>query len=147
MPSRARAVLGAVFVAAGAMHFVRPGMYETIVPDYLPAHTALVYASGAAEIAGGVAVLGTRTRRAGGWGLIATMVGVLPAHVHMIQNAGRYPDIPEWALWIRLPLQALIVAVIYRVALRDLRRAAARCGGDAGRTSTARVRPAGGTHR
>lgn len=119
MPSRARAVLGAAFVAAGTVHFVNPRMYEAIMPDYLPAHTELVYASGVAEIAGGAAVLGEGTRRAGGWGLIATMAGVFPVHVHMLQNAGRYPDIPEWALWVRLPLQALLVALIYRVALRD----------------------------
>ena len=35
------------------MHFVIPRTYESIVPDYLPAHRALVYASGVAEIAGG----------------------------------------------------------------------------------------------
>ena len=36
------------------------------MPRYLPAHRELVYASGVAEIAGGVGVLHPRTRRAGG---------------------------------------------------------------------------------
>jgi len=93
-------------------------MYEAIMPDYLPAHTALVYASGVAEIAGGLAVLPERTRRAGGWWLIATMLGVFPANVQMAVDAERYAQLPEWALWARLPLQVLIIAGIWRAALR-----------------------------
>jgi len=117
-PLRSR-VLGAVFVAAGALHFIRPGMYEAIVPDYLPAPTELVYASGVAEIAGGAAAQLEGSRRAGGWFLIATMVGVFPANLQMALDAERYAQIPAWALWARLPLQALIVAAIYRAAIRE----------------------------
>ena len=58
------------------MHFVIPRAYESIVPDYLPAHRTLVYASGIAEIAGGAAVLHSRTRAAGSWWSIATLVAV-----------------------------------------------------------------------
>lgn len=112
-------VLGAVFVAAGALHFIRPRMYEAIIPDYLPAPTELVYASGVAEIAGGLAVQVDRTRRAGGWFLIATMLGVFPANVGMALDAERYAQIPEWALWARLPLQGLIIAAIHGAAVRD----------------------------
>lgn len=118
LPSRARAILGAVFVAAGTLHFLRPQMYEAIVPDYLPAHRELVYASGVAEIAGGAAVLGQRGARLGGWWLIATLIGVFPANVHMAINAGDYADVPEPLLWARLPLQALLIAWVYRVAVR-----------------------------
>ena len=116
LPSR---ILGAVFLAAGPLHFIRPKMYEAIMPDYLPAQTELVYASGVAEMAGGAAAIAQETRKAGGWLLLATMVGVFPAHVHMLQNQDRYPGIPAWALWARLPLQALIMAVIYRLAVRE----------------------------
>lgn len=112
-------IVGAVFILAGALHFIRPKMYEAIIPDYLPAPTELVYASGVAEIAGGVAVHLERTRRAGGWFLIATMLGVFPANVQMAIDAERYGQIPEWALWARLPLQALIVASIHRAAVRE----------------------------
>ena len=111
-------IAGAVFVAAGVLHFIRPRMYEVIIPDYLPAPTELVYASGVAEIAGGLAVQFERTRRAGGWFLIATMIGVFPANVQMAIDADRYAQIPEWALWARLPLQGLIIAAIHRASLR-----------------------------
>ena len=55
--SRARALLGVTFIATGVLHFLKPRMYEAIVPDYLPAHRELVYASGVAEIVGGAGVL------------------------------------------------------------------------------------------
>ncbi|HYI35808.1 MAG TPA: hypothetical protein VEX39_04350, partial [Thermoleophilaceae bacterium] len=46
--------LGVVFTIAGSLHFARPGMYEAIMPPYLPAHRELVYLSGAAEVAGAI---------------------------------------------------------------------------------------------
>ena len=119
MPSRGRAILGAFFLTAGALHFIRPKMYEAIMPEWIPAHRELVYASGVAEIAGGAAVLSERTRVAGGWWLIATLLGVFPANLNMALNPDRYSSIPEPLLWARLPLQALAIALVYRVAVRD----------------------------
>jgi uncharacterized membrane protein len=55
-----RVAAGPFFVFAGAMHFVIPAAYRRIVPPYLPAPKALVYASGVAEIAGGAASLWAR---------------------------------------------------------------------------------------
>ena len=71
MPGPARSLLGAFFICAGHLHFIRPGMYEAIMPGALPLQRELVYASGVAEIAGGAAVLADRTLRPGGWWLIA----------------------------------------------------------------------------
>ncbi|MGZ4173393.1 MAG: DoxX family protein [Solirubrobacteraceae bacterium] len=108
----ARRLFGPVFMLAGILHFVIPRTYEAIVPDYLPAHRALVYASGVAEIAGGVALLNPRTRRFGGRLSIATLVAVFPANVHMALHPQRYRKIPGGhpALLARLPLQAVFIA-------------------------------------
>ena len=118
MPSRSRIVLGAFFLAAGALHFVKPRPYESMMPDALPAHRELVYLSGVAEMAGGAGVLADRTLRPAGWWLIATMLAVFPANVNMAVEADRFERIPEPLLWARLPLQAAIVYWIWRVALR-----------------------------
>ncbi|MEP6954893.1 MAG: hypothetical protein ABI950_12610 [Solirubrobacteraceae bacterium] len=107
-----------IFMTSGALHFLRPRYFEAIVPDYLPAHRELVYASGVAEAAGGIGLLFAATRRAAGWWLIATMVAVFPANVWMAQHPERYRDIPEAALWARLPLQLGIIAWI-GAAMRD----------------------------
>ncbi len=94
------------------MHFVIPRAYESIVPDYLPAHRALVCASGLAEIGGGAGMLHPRTRQMASWWSVATLLAVFPANVHMARHAERYPDIPggRAALLARLPLQALFIA-------------------------------------
>ena len=116
----ARALVAALFVAAGLNHFVSPAPYVAIVPAFLPAPKALVYISGAAEIAGGLGILFRATRRAAGVGLIALLIAVFPANVyaalHGMEIGGR--AVPEWMLWVRLPLQPMLVALVYAVALR-----------------------------
>ncbi len=105
-------LFGPVFIFAGIMDFVFPRVYESIVPDYLPARRALVYASGVAEIAGGAGVLHPRTRRLGSWWSIGTLIAVFPANVDMALHPDRYRMIPggRTSLIARLPLQALMIA-------------------------------------
>ena len=103
---------GPFFVLAGALHFVRPKLYRQIVPPYLPAPDALVYLSGAAEVAGGVGLMVPRWRGRARWWLVATLLGVFPANLHMAQHPDQYPKIPGGArtLKLRLPLQAAFLA-------------------------------------
>jgi uncharacterized membrane protein len=111
---RLRQLVGPFFVFAGVMHFVIPRTYKKIVPPWVPAREAMVYASGVAEIAGGVGMMVSARRRLAGWWLIATMVGVFPANLHMAMNAEDYPAVPGGAvsLWARLPFQGVFVAWI-----------------------------------
>jgi uncharacterized membrane protein len=112
-------LLAVFFMAAGLLHFLRPGMYEEIVPDYMPAHRELVLVSGGAEIAGALALIPPRTRRVGGFWLIGLLVAVFPANLHMALHPDRYPGLPPALLWARLPLQPLAIWW----ALRATRRA------------------------
>jgi uncharacterized membrane protein len=116
--TRSQRVLAAAFVAAGTLHVARPGVYTAIMPDYLPAHRELVLASGAAEIAGGLGVALPVTRRAAGRGLVVLLAAVFPANLHMALHPERFASIPPALLWARLPLQAAMVAAVYRIAVR-----------------------------
>ena len=106
-------VLGLLFVLAGAAHFVRPGMYVKIMPPYLPWHRELVYLSGLFEIVLGVLLLIPRTTSPAAWGLIALLIAVFPANLHMAQNPELYPGINPVLLWLRLPLQGVLIAWAY----------------------------------
>ena len=118
-----RLPLAAFFLAAGSLHFLKPRIYEAIVPDALREHRReVVFASGVAELAGGAGVLHPRTRRAAGWWLIATLVAIFPANVHMAMHAERYRQFPRWALYARLPLQGVCIAWVYRTAARSRNR-------------------------
>ena len=107
-----RGLCGPFFVFAGVMHFVKPRAYKSIMPPYLPAPEALVYASGVAEIAGGAGLMVARVRRPAGWWLIATLVAVFPANLHMALHPEQFPQVPGGApaLWARLPFQAGFIA-------------------------------------
>ena len=76
------------------MHFVIPRAYRRIMPPYVPAHSAMVYASGVAEIAGGAGLMLPRHRRFAGWWLIATLLAVFPANVHMALERRGVPQGP-----------------------------------------------------
>jgi len=110
--------LGAFFLFAGTMHFLKPRPYVAIVPDALPRKREIVFASGVAELAGGAGVLVPRTRRLAGWWLIATLLAIFPANVNMAVNAERYRVVPEPLLWLRLPLQGALIAWVWRAVLR-----------------------------
>jgi uncharacterized membrane protein len=111
--TRLKRAAGPVFIGAGLLHFIRPKIYESIMPDYLPNHRELVYASGVAEAAGGLALLSSseKVRRRGAWWLIATLVAVFPANLHMALNPERYKAIPggKPALYARLPFQLVFI--------------------------------------
>jgi uncharacterized membrane protein len=113
---------GPVFVLAGLLHFVKPRIYESIMPDYLPAHRELVYASGVAEAVGGAGLLSgsPAVRRYSAWWLVATLVGVFPANLHMALHPERYPEIPggKAALYARLPVQLLFARWVLAAARR-----------------------------
>jgi uncharacterized membrane protein len=106
-----RALAGPFFVVAGALHFTHTRVYERTMPPYLPAHRELVLASGVAEIAGGTGLMHPRTRAAAGWWLIATLVAVFPANVHMALHPERF-RVPggRTTLLARLPVQAAFIA-------------------------------------
>jgi uncharacterized membrane protein len=115
----ARFFSGPVMIALGLNHFVMTRAYESIVPDYLPAHRALVYASGVAEALGGLGTMFPSTRRPAGWFLIATLVAIFPANVYMAMNPELYPGVPggETTLIARLPFQVLFVYFVWLAAL------------------------------
>jgi uncharacterized membrane protein len=116
--------LAAFFTLAGAMHFLRPRFYEAIVPPALQARKQEVVAvSGVAEIAGAAMVLHPASRRLGRWWLLALLVAVFPANVHMAVHPEQVRGldlrkIPRWALWARLPLQPLAMVWVWRATRR-----------------------------
>jgi uncharacterized membrane protein len=107
---RGTRLLGLLFVGAGVNHFIIPRPYRQIVPPWtarLAEADTIVALSGVAEVAGGLGVLVPATRRISGLWLIALLVAVFPANLHMALNPEEFRRIPRWALYARLPLQPL----------------------------------------
>ena len=107
----ARFGMAASFLGVGVMHFVRPEFFDAIIPEEIPAPRFWTYATGVAEIAGG-ATLAIRPTRRLGWLLVGLLALVFPANINQavrgVQIEGA-AEIPRWALFARLPFQALMI--------------------------------------
>ena len=113
-------IMALVFIAAGALHILKPAPYVRIVPPWLPAPALLVLISGLCEIAGGAGLLFAATRVAAGWGLIALLIAVFPANVQMSLDAHARGASLGWqaSLLLRLPLQLLLIWWVWHAAVR-----------------------------
>jgi uncharacterized membrane protein len=99
------------FAIGGAAHFAATHAEMRIVPPYIPWPHAVVLISGVFELLGAAGLLYEPTRRAAGWGLFALTIAVTPAHIYMLQRPELF-GVPYWALILRLPLQAALLALI-----------------------------------
>lgn len=118
--SRRLLLLVVLFSVAGISHFVVPDAFERIVPHWVPRPRLMVYVSGVAEFAGALGLLVPSLRRAAGWGLIALLISVFPANINMLQLA-RASDATaayQLILWMRLPLQPLLVWLVWTAAVK-----------------------------
>lgn len=106
-------LLALLFVLSGFNHFFSAQFYLHIMPSYLPWHLLLVYLSGVCEIVLGVLLLMPKLTRLAAWGLIALLLAVFPANIHMVMNHALYPEYSLLALWARLPLQFVLIAWAY----------------------------------
>jgi uncharacterized membrane protein len=120
-PRIARLGFAVLFVIAGLLHFAFPTAYVSIVPSALPMPLALVYLTGALEFIGGIALIAERSRRAAGILLIVLLILIWPANIQMLLDARADDDPLGWQLllWIRLPLQLLLIAGLWYATRRD----------------------------
>jgi uncharacterized membrane protein len=118
--TRSQKALAGFFAFTGTMHFAIPRSYEATVPPAIADRKReIVAVSGVAEIVGALAVAHPATRRLGRWWLLALLVAVFPANVHMAVNPEQIKGldlrrVPRWTLWARLPLQPLAMLWVWR---------------------------------
>jgi uncharacterized membrane protein len=99
---------------AGFMHLMQPAFFVGIIPPELPSPEWLNVISGLAEIVLGVYLLEPRTRVYAAWGIIALLIAVFPANLHVAVNdidpsTGEAGAGAGAAGWIRLPIQGLLI--------------------------------------
>lgn len=114
-PSRAKRIgIGIVFLwflIGGIAHFTATRLEMSIVPHYIPWPRAAVLVTGVFELLGAIGLLCRPMRRAAGMGLFALTIAVTPVHIYMLHRPELFA-VPYWALVLRLPLQAALLALI-----------------------------------
>jgi len=110
-------VLAAVLIGSGALHLLRPRVFDSIVPPWLPPSRRFwTVASGIAELGVGLAVSQPRTRRVGGYAAAGLFIAVFPGNLWMAWLWRRKPLPYRVGAIARLPLQVPLVAWGLRVA-------------------------------
>lgn len=105
-------ILAFFFIYAGVSHFTKKHFFMKTMPPYIPNHEEMVIISGIAEIILGIGLLFSKTQALAAWGIILLLITVFPANIYMA-TSGKFKKIPQWLLWLRLPLQLVLIAWAY----------------------------------
>jgi uncharacterized membrane protein len=114
----ARRGMAVAFIFAGFSHLAMPASFEDYFPSWVPFVTPLIYLTGIAEIAGGIALLIRRFQATAGVALAIYLVLVFPANIYVavagVEEA--LPGLPEadWYGWARLPFQLVYIWWVLR---------------------------------
>jgi uncharacterized membrane protein len=108
-----RIVYGLLFIGSGVSHFVMPDFYESIVPEFVPQGRLLVIVTGIVEILLGAFFAYKWTSRYAAWCLIVYLIAMFPVNVLMALHPERFPQFAPLGLWLRLPLQTLLITLAY----------------------------------
>ncbi|RHX87453.1 DoxX family protein [Leptospira stimsonii] len=104
--------MAVLYILAGILHFVIPKFYLRIMPPYIPYPKFVVWISGLIEIGLGLLLFFPETRSIGAWGTILLLIAVFPANLYHYQSR-RKTDPPKWTLFLRLPLQIVLIYWAY----------------------------------
>jgi uncharacterized membrane protein len=107
-------VMASLYAFIGFSHLMNPDQFVAIMPPGLPMPEVLNVVSGLAEIVLGVFLLEPKTRVYAAWGIIALLIAVFPANLHVATaNIGLPSGEPgtgnALVNWIRLPFQAVFI--------------------------------------
>ncbi len=103
-------ILGVAVMLSGTNHFLNPTFYMRMMPPVLPAPLFLIYLSGFFEIVFGILLLIPKFTRFAAFGIVALLLAVFPANIFMAQNAELFSEFSPTALYLRLPLQMILIA-------------------------------------
>lgn len=108
--------LAALLLGMGALHFVAPKPFDTVVPTELPGSPRFyTYASGVGELATGALLAAPRTRRLGGLAAVVLFIAVFPANLNMVRQWWNKPWPMRIGAIARLPLQIPMITAALKV--------------------------------
>ena len=103
-----------LYIIAGINHFRSPGMYIRTIPPLFKNPKLINTLSGAAEILLGILLLFPFSKKFAAWGIIALLIAIFPANLFMFQDKRAGFGLPKWILFVRLPLQIVLIYWAYQ---------------------------------
>ncbi|MGJ9495336.1 DoxX family protein [Actinotignum sp. GS-2025a] len=103
-------LLTGLLTGMGALHFIAPEPFDSIIPPQLPGEPrAYTLASGVAEMVTAGLIAHRRTRKLGGAAAIALFLAVFPANIYVAYQWRNKPWPLKAIAYGRLPLQAVLI--------------------------------------
>jgi uncharacterized membrane protein len=84
-----------------------------MIPSYFPRPLLIVYITGVFELLGAAGLVLPQFRRLAGFSLIALLVGMFIANVNAAQRGVTLRGKPPTPLWLRAPMQILLIALLW----------------------------------
>ena len=106
-----RIAMTVFYLGAGLLHVGSAGKFMPIMPDWVPRPEFVIIATGWCEIAGAIALLTPRLRRAAGVMLALYAICVFPANIKHALEQINLPGLPSswWYHGPRLAMQPVLV--------------------------------------
>jgi uncharacterized membrane protein len=117
-----RRALILLYGGIGAVHIAAPEKLMPIMPGWVPEPHLVILATGLCEIAGAVALMTPRLRRAAGFGLALYAACVFPANLKQALEGIHVEGLPDswWYHGPRLAFQPVLIwAALYASGLLD----------------------------
>ena len=119
-PAASRAAMSVMLLFTAVGHFA-PMKRDLVkmIPSWIPAPLAMVYFTGVCEILGAGGILYAPTRHLAAIALIVFFVAILPANIHAALASVNLRGRPVTALWLRIPVQIVFIALVWWAAIRN----------------------------
>jgi uncharacterized membrane protein len=106
--------LAVMFVFTATAHFnTMKHDLAQMIPSYFPRPLLIVYITGVLELLGAAGLVLPQFRRLAGICLIALLIGMFIANVNAAQKGVTLRGKPPTPLWLRAPMQILLIALLW----------------------------------
>lgn len=107
-------LMAVLYILAGLNHFRKPRFYLKIIPPFVPFKNLANQICGFMEIILGVFLFIPALTSASAWSIMVLLLLIFPANIYMAQNNKASLGIPKWILFLRLPIQFLLIYWAYQ---------------------------------
>lgn len=107
-------LMAAFYLFAGINHFRKPQLYIKIMPPYIPEKRYVNEFVGGSQVFLAIFLVIPMFTPLAAWSLIPLLIAIFPSNLYMFLNNDASLGIPKWVLFIRLPIQLLLIFWAYQ---------------------------------
>jgi uncharacterized membrane protein len=109
-------VMAVLYILAGINHFRKPELYFKIIPPFLTNKKFINEFSGLIEIMLGIYLCIPVFSNLAAISIMAFLVVIFPSNIYMAMDEKASLGFPKWLLYLRLPLQLVLIYWAYQYA-------------------------------